>query len=336
MKLFPGKMKYLLALLSLILTACLLPAQELLKQHVDNPGQTAMDQAPSGHVPGVPPQSMAAVEPGPIGQAVVTGNGINYHGGPVLKGNPVKFYVIWYGNWSGTGSNTAATVSLVEHFINTLGNTPYEKIATTYGDSTGNVSGNVTLGGHTFVNSSTNLTDASLQTTVRNALTSGALPTDAGGVYFVLSSSNINETSGFCTQYCGFHTRATLNGADIKYAFVGNPDRCPSGCEIQTTGPNSPATGVGGADGMINVFAHEQFEAITDPDLNAWFDSSGQEDSDKCNFNFGTTSTCGPGTLCTPAGQAAHAKFNVVFGNNDWMLQQQWKNSGGGGCVLHL
>ena len=27
--------------------------------------------------------------PGPTGQAVVTGNGINYNGGPVLKGNPV-------------------------------------------------------------------------------------------------------------------------------------------------------------------------------------------------------------------------------------------------------
>ncbi|MGZ4854859.1 MAG: hypothetical protein ACXV8M_12880 [Candidatus Angelobacter sp.] len=44
------------------------------------------------------------------------------------------------------------------------------------------------------MNRSTNLTDAILQTTVKNALTSGSLPTDAGGVYFVLSSSNINET----------------------------------------------------------------------------------------------------------------------------------------------
>lgn len=338
-------MKYAFALLLVILATNFLMAQELLKQHVDNPGQTAAvdnpgqtpmkDTAPTGHVPGVLPQTMDAI-PGPVGLAVVTGNGINYHGGPVLKGNPVKFYVIWYGNWSGSGSNTMASVSLVEHFINTLGNTPYEKIATTYGDSTGNVSGNVTLGGHTFVNTTTNLTDSLLQTTVKNALTSGALPTDAGGVYFVLSSSNINETSGFCTQYCGFHTHATLNGADIKYAFVGNPDRCPSGCEIQTTGPNSPATGVGGADGLINVFAHEQFEAITDPDLNAWFDSSGQEDSDKCNFNFGATNTCVSGSLCTPAGISAHAKWNVSFGNNDWMIQQQWKNSGGGGCVLHL
>ena len=83
------------------------------------------------------------------------------------------------------------------------------------------------------------------QSTVSSApLSSGALPTDANGVYFfVFSSSNINETSGFCTRYCGFHTRATLNGTDIKYAFIGNVDHCPSGCEAQTTGSQQPSHG---------------------------------------------------------------------------------------------
>src|SRR4051812_43801164 len=33
------------------------------------------------------------------------GNGISYHGGPVMTGT-VGFYYIWYGNW---GSNTAKT-----------------------------------------------------------------------------------------------------------------------------------------------------------------------------------------------------------------------------------
>src|SRR5262245_4124813 len=321
------KIKFARVILFATLAANLLMAQDVLKPGAD-------DRRPSGHAVGAPEETMPDVRP--IGDTVVTGNGINYHGGPVMKANPVPIYIIWYGNWAGTGSNTAATTSLVEHFIGTLGGTPYETIATTYGDTTGNVSGNVSFAGHTFVNNTQNLTDRRLQTTVRNALTSGALPTDANAVYLVLSSSNINETSGFCTRYCGFHTHATLNGADIKYGFIGNPDRCPSGCEIQTTGPNSPSTGVGGADGMINVIAHEQFEAITDPDLNAWFDASGQENSDKCNFNFGVTSTCAAGGLCSAAGTAAASRFNVTFGGNDWMIQQQWENAAGGACVLHL
>jgi hypothetical protein len=280
---------------------------------------------------------VAAPVPGPVGEAVVTGNGINYHGGPVMKGNPVHIYLIWYGNWAGTGSNTATTVSIVENFVSTLGNTPYEKINTTYGDNSGNVSGNLSLAGHTFVNSSTNLTDSSLQTTVSNAINSGALPRDSNGVYMVLSSSNINETSGFCTQYCGFHTRATLGGVDIKYAFVGNPDRCPSGCEAQRTGPNSPAANLGGADGMINIITHESEEAITDPDLNAWFDTNGEEDADKCNFNFGALSTCtSTTTTCSSAARSAGARFNQTFGGHSYLMQQEWKNSGGGGCVQHL
>jgi len=192
------------------------------------------------------------------------------------------------------------------------------------------------FGGSTIVSSATNLSDTSLRTTVGNAISSGRLPKDPNGVYFVLSSSNINETSGFCTRYCGFHTHATLSGSDIKYSFVGNVDRCPNGCESQTTGPNSAATGQGGIDGMANVMSHELEEAISDPDLNAWFDSSGQENGDKCNFNFGATSNCAAGSLCSAAGIAAKARFNQTFGSRDYLLQQNWRNSGGGACAQHL
>jgi hypothetical protein len=87
---------------------------------------------------------------------------------------------------------------------------------------------------------------------------------------------------------------------------------------------------------LINVLTHETEEATSDPDLNAWFDSSGQENADKCNFNFGATHTCNANGLCTAAGTSAAAKYNQTFGNNDWMLQQNWRNSGGGACAQHL
>jgi hypothetical protein len=65
--------------------------------------------------------------------------------------------------------------------------------------------------------------------------------TDTNGVYFVLTSADVNESSGFCKKYCGWHTSAIINGLDIKYAFVGNADRCPKNCAPQTTSP--PTTG---------------------------------------------------------------------------------------------
>ena len=40
---------------------------------------------------------------GPIGEAVITGNGIEYHGGPVMQG-PHNVYFIWYGNFSGNSA----------------------------------------------------------------------------------------------------------------------------------------------------------------------------------------------------------------------------------------
>ena len=262
----------------------------------------------------------------PTGQSVTTGNGINYNGGPVLKSSPVPIYVIWYGNWNGGArpSDSLATVSLIESFLGStsLGGSSYEAINTTYGDSTGNVSGHLNFSGDHFDNYSagTKFGDRALPGIVSRAISAG-LPSDANGVYLILTSSDVSETSGFCRTYCGFHTHNTIGGKDLKYAFIGNVDKCQSGCEIQSTGPNSPATGVGGADGMANVITHETEEAITDPDLNAWFDSSGNEDADKCNFKFGPTQTAGNG-----------AKFNQTFGGHNWMIQMEWENSRGGGC----
>ncbi len=325
-----GRYRLLSAFLFVTLTANFLMAQKVREGSVPEGQQ----MVPTGKGDAI----TVAAEPADanaVGQAVVTGNGINYHGGPVMKGT-VPIFIIWYGNWNGTGSNTANTRSVIEHYVATLGNSAPMLIDSTYGDNTGNVSGNVSFGGSIIVSSSTNLTDTSLRSTVGNAIAGGKLPNNPNGLYFVLSSSNINETSGFCTQYCGFHTHATLSGSDIKYAFVGNVDRCQSGCEIQTTGPNSAAVGQGGIDGMANVMFHEASEAISDPDLNAWFDTSGQENGDKCNFNFGATSNCNSNGLCTSAGTSTKARFNQTFGSHDYMLQQNWENKNGGACVLHL
>ncbi len=99
MKLPQGKIKVVSLFLFLILAVNFMAAQKPLT----NP---AGDQVPNGKH-GNSGQTQAVV-PGPIGEAVSTGNGINYHGGPVMKGTS-NVYVIWYGNWNGTGSNTAAT-----------------------------------------------------------------------------------------------------------------------------------------------------------------------------------------------------------------------------------
>ncbi len=98
----PGKVRFALAFLFAILSVNLLLAQKV-REPQPNPGEKMVPNG-DGTASSVP---VADNEARPTGGAVVTGNGINYNGGPVLKGNPVPIYLIWYGNWNGTGSNTA-------------------------------------------------------------------------------------------------------------------------------------------------------------------------------------------------------------------------------------
>jgi len=241
-------------------------------------------------------------------------NGINYYGGPVMLGTP-NIYYIWYGTWV----NTAQTI--LRDLASTLNSSPWENINTTYFDGTGaHVTGSVTFKGETTDNYSqgTALSDAQIQTIVSNALTLGGLPTDTNGIYFVLTSADVNETSGFCTQYCGWHTHGTIAGNDIKYAFVGNAARCPAACTNGTAPPNGDV----GADGMASIIAHEQVEAVSDPDLNAWYDQRGQENADKCAWTFGTTYTTSNGGVA-----------NMRLGARDFLIQQNWVNASGGYCA---
>jgi hypothetical protein len=257
------------------------------------------------------------------GEAGVTprarGNGITYHGGPLIGTvgqPPVYVYFIWYGNWSGNSATTILT-----DLANSIGGSPYYNINSTYYNaSNAHIVNSITYGGSTTDNYShgTSLSDAAVQAVVSSAITSARLPKNANALYFVLTSSDVTASSGFCTQYCGWHTHGTISGSDIKYSFVGNPDRCPSACAAQTVGPNGNA----GADGMASIIAHELEETNTDPDLNAWYDSRGAENADKCAWTFGSTTTLPSGAI-----------YNMTLGSRKYLIQQNWVNASGGYCA---
>jgi hypothetical protein len=63
---------------------------------------------------------------------------------------------------------------------------------------------------------------------------------------------------------------------------------------------------------MISVVAHELEEANTDPDLNAWYDSSGAENADKCAWTFGSAQT----RLSTGA------YYNMTIGGKNFLIQR--------------
>ena len=238
--------------------------------------------------------------------------------GAVILGT-TNVYYIWYGNWSG---NTGLTI--VPKFIQDLSGSQYWGINTGYYNAKNKfIKNKVNLGAQTTDSYSlgSNLSDASIRTLVSNHIANGDLPGDKNGVYFVLTSQDVNETSGFCTVYCGWHTHASIAGKDIKYSFVGNAARCINSCAAQSTSPNNNP----GVDGMLSVIAHELEEAATDPDLNAWwFSANGQENADACAWTFGNEYTVGNGS---------HANMNM--NGTDYLIQQNWVRGGSEHCALH-
>jgi hypothetical protein len=287
-------------------------------------------------VAAVRPANAQAQEPGPpkvihrpnpheIGLAPPTGgttatSPISFHGGPVIA--TPSIYLIWYGNWNqANGSDTPSGQQIVRDFALGVGGSPYFDINQSYSIPGTSVSGGAVVGGETSdaYSRGKRLRDADVQRVVTSAISSGRLRYDKNGVYFVLTSSDVAETSGFCNRYCGWHTAATPSVGHIRYSFVGNANRCLSACSAQTVGPNGNA----GVDAMVSVVAHELEEATSDPDLNAWYDSAGAENADKCAWTFGHAQF-----------QVANGAWaNMTLGSRNFLIQRNLDHGYNGGTA---
>jgi len=145
------------------------------------------------------------------------------------------------------------------------------------------------------------MTDSELKTIITNTI-KAQNPAGGGGGYSKMYSIFLpqgqdlcmaNGTSCYCPdnncnggsfQFCAYHgsfdTTDNVGGA-MHVIYQAQPYDNVGGCQV-SGGPNSTLV-----DSVNNVFSHEIFETITDPDLNAWWRSSdGQEIGDICNFNI--------------------------------------------------
>eukprot|EP00850_Spirogloea_muscicola_P022776 SM000311S11922 [mRNA] locus=s311:92275:94402:+ [translate_table: standard] len=234
-------------------------------------------------------------------------HGLVYNGGPIVYG-PLNVYILWYGNWSAEPAK-----QIVRDFI-------------TLYDSLGNhVSGQVALKGEAVDSYSfgTQISDAQVFRIIAGQIIQGKLPLDTSAVYLVLGSEDVVETSGFCTNYCGWHdvfyfistlakpvksyfqyittivdAKAAKQLAGfagetlaMKMAFIGNAaTQCPDACIGSILGGfQASPNGNVGVDGMISVIGHELAESVTDPvDGSGWTDGPEEEVGDLCIWQFST------------------------------------------------
>jgi hypothetical protein len=243
---------------------------------------------------------------------------IQYNGGPVFEKTPTV-YIVWYGNWS------AKDKSIIDYYFAHLGGTTQNKINTLYSDSANKFVPNMVI--HSAKNDyhdnyslgKTINGSGPIQTIIANAIKHHHLPVDQNGIYFVLTYKDVIDNGGFCTRYCGYHSPSTsiVSGKVIKFAMVGDPDQCPSGCEVSViAGDNGSPNNDPGADGATSVMWHEFSETITDPEVNlntAWAANFCGENGDCCAYIFGNLKHDSNGHLYTNTIGTKHYIMQEMF-----------------------
>ena len=94
------------------------------------------------------------------------------------------------------------------------------------------------------------------------------------GIYFPSGIKISLQGGTSCSAFCGYHGHFNYQGIDIKYAVF--PYTNCRACSL---------AGKTVLDILTIVTSHEIREAVTDPDLNSWYDSAGYEADDKCAWH---------------------------------------------------
>jgi hypothetical protein len=256
-----------------------------------------------------------------------------YNNGPVLTGTSDVYY-LWYGNWA----LDAPAQTILTNLVTDLSGSSYFNINSTYNTPTSTVSTTLAMSGNVFINGSTNANlystygnhlngnlDSPFTTIINGAISNNLLPNDPKGIYYVLTAPDI-VVDGFNSgniQFCGWHS-STNWGTNVlgrQFGFIGDP--ASNGvCQVPLQHPGATDFG---ADAMASVIAHELSETVTDPTGRAWWDSNinsltnGNENADMCAWQFGATHTTASG-----------GKANVTLNGHDYLLQENWINTGRG------
>lgn len=198
------------------------------------------------------------------------------------------------------------------------------------------------------------VSDAQLQSELTNLIQAHGLPTGIGSAapdYLVITprSTDVCLSSTSCaaassqSPLCGYHGHfadSQASSAEVVYAAVpfGSLQPTPKGCQSDNTTPvQEPNSDPAGSDVIVDNVGHELTESITDPLLNAWYDStSGQEVADNCE-SYGATANPAMGTSPNAyapilgGSSSSGTLYDQVINGDHYYTQTDWSN-GDLGC----
>jgi hypothetical protein len=294
---------------------------------------------PNPAKPAGPPERIRGIIPvheQAKGASPTRSSNLSWHGGPVMHANRV--YTIFWGSSNSWDAGYVAGINgYFQNVATDSGKTSnvYDS-DTQYTDAAGPLAYKV-LYGATYSDSSAYpsngctdkatsicLSDLQLQSEVQAAMaTNGWTAVGADGVqslFFVFTPKGVGSCAGSScayTSYCAYHSWIGGGSNAILYA---NQPYAVQNYRIYTCDSGQRPNGIT-ADATLNLASHEHNEAITDEQGTAWYDRQGQENGDKCAWNFGAASG--------PSG----ARYNQTIGGAHYYLQQEWSNASSG-CVL--
>lgn len=300
----------------------------------------ARGATPASGSMGLPSRNILGLVPvhspsGRVARPYLQANPLIYHGSSVMRTN--QTYAVYWDPASYTMS--ANYRSIIDGYLQnvaaasgTTGNV--YATDTEYYDTSGTIAYSSTFGGSVTDTtpisvSSTNcgsvhtnpcLTDNDVVNELRRVMQAQGWTGGSNKVFFIMTPYQVDEcyNSSNCSYstFCGYHS-GFWNGTWVFYAYIPYPVQTgnASGC-ITNQYPNGDEA----ADSALSIISHEHNESITDPDGGGWFDASGNEDGDKCAWNFGAS-----------LGGANGAHYNQIINGHHYYLQQEWSNNLG--CV---
>ncbi len=202
---------------------------------------------------------------------------ISYHGGPTITSARVVF--IFYGPSFAPGGADNGYATTLQAFRNQFGSTGEYNVITQYSGILKSSLGSGTADMFDTSTPPTNVTDSSVRSEVNKYLSTHTY--NSSTIYEVVIPRTSYSSSGTSTScggpslaYCAYHGHFSSSGHDVKYSIEPYPS-C-SGCKV---------SGWSDVQNQEHFTCHETREAVTDPDLNAWYDSSGNEADDKCAWS---------------------------------------------------
>lgn len=217
---------------------------------------------------------------------------MTFHGGTVLTAT--KTEAIFWGDWSNPGD----IITGIDSFFGGWGGSGMAGDSTEYSGTNGQVTATSTYLGHVLDPSTAPKRALSTNGAVAEACAITGNAPDPSAVYFIYTSTGAGHVN-----YCAWHSWGSCsNGAPIQVAYMPNITGI-TGCDPQSDITNESQ----GLAALVNVTSHELSEATTDPRGDAWYDSSGNENGDKCAWSF------------------AH---DVTLSNGStWKVQMEWSNA---------